>query len=147
MEFLQIRHKHSLGLLNEPVFDFGGQRSKVKTTFLVVVWTDTDRNDIHWCSHLEFIIQTHVVFFLSAIIMTTSLLLLQASRSEQRYTRSSRQSFRCASCGAAAAQRAANRSATRSSTRSSPPCHTSWRLPCATASYSTPPTHRMAEEE
>lgn len=77
-----------------------------------------------------------------AIIMTTSLLALQASRSEQRYTRSSRQSFRCASCGAAAARRAANRSATRSSTRCSPPCRTSWSLPCATASYSPSPPGR-----
>lgn len=66
-----------------------------------------------------------------------SCFLTQDSNRERIYTRSSRPSFRCVCCGAAAVPRAANQSATRSLTRSSPPCRTSWSLPCATASYSS----------
>lgn len=69
---------------------------------------------------------------------------LQDSRSEQKYTRSSRPSSRCVSCGAAVAPRAASRSATRSSTRSSRLSRTSWSLRCATASYSTCPPRQPA---
>lgn len=70
-----------------------------------------------------------------------SFLPLQDSRSRRKFTKSSRRSSRCVSCGAAAARRAASRSATRSSTKSSPPCRTSWSRPSATASYSSRPGH------
>lgn len=63
----------------------------------------------------------------------------QDSRSEPRYTRSSRLSFRCVCCGAAAGLRATSRSATRSSTKFSQLCRTNWSLLCATASYSISP--------